>query len=240
MRCFSTFVWLLTTTSLAFPSGDQNQNYYTKTSLRPPSNKRSTTPTITGNHFTKQEFYWLHEKSLTDVNSDGLKETTIALKNLFGKNNIPWVISGGWALILYGEPERITPDIDIIVQTTMPNLRNVLETDKRFLIPVENWWRNKLHFHVFFKTQNKYIDVDIIIAGEQNSAKEVAKISKYISTTHKNAKVSIPVIRPGPLFVSKVLGLAWMKRCKTSQDVKDITYLLTRHWKYLYRDGYRL
>ncbi|KAI7916003.1 hypothetical protein M0657_008815 [Pyricularia oryzae] len=220
MRCFFTFMWLLVTTSLAFPTGDKSyasrrgatgalrplqeniKSCYTKTSAPPSSNKRSITPAITGRHFTKEEFAWLHERSLADVSSAGLNEATIALKDLFGKNDIPWVISGGWALILYGEPERTTPDIDIIVQTTMPNLKKLLETDGRFLIP-------------------------------QNTAKEVPSISKYLPTTYNNAQLSIPVMRPGPLFVSKALSLAWPRRRKTSQDLKDITYLVNNYYNEL-------
>lgn len=177
-------MWLLVTTSLAFPTGDKSyasrrgatgalrplqeniKSCYTKTSAPPSSNKRSITPAITGRHFTKEEYTWLQERSLADVSLAGLNEATSALKDLFGKNGIPWVISGGWALVLYGEPERTTPDIDIIVQTTMSNLKKLLEADGRFLIPAENWWPDKSHLQVFFKAQNKYIDVDMIIAGK--------------------------------------------------------------------------
>lgn len=184
MRFFFIFMWLLVTISLAFPIGDKSyasrrgatgalrplqkniKSCYTKTNARLSSNKRSIIPAIIGRHFTKEEFAWFQERSLTDVSFAGFNKATVAFKNLFGKNDIPWVISGGWALILYGEPERTTPDIDIIVQTTMPNFKKLLETDGRFFIPVENWWRDKLHIHVFFKTQNTYIDVDIIIAGK--------------------------------------------------------------------------
>ncbi|TLS30949.1 hypothetical protein PpBr36_02252 [Pyricularia pennisetigena] len=251
MCCFFTFMWLLATTSLAFPTGDKSyasrlgatgafkplqeniEGYYPKINLPLSSYKRSITPTITGRHFTKEEYVWLQERSLADVSVAGFKETTIAFNNLFGENDIPWVISGGWALILYGEPQRTTPDIDIIVQTTMPNLKKLLETDGRFLIPAENWWPDKSHLEVFFRTKNKYINVDIIIAGQKSSAKEIAGISKYLSMTYNNAQFSAPLIRPGPLFISKVLSLVWPKRRKTSQDVKDITYLVNNYYNEL-------
>lgn len=48
----------------------------------------------------------------------------------------------------------------------MSNFKKLLEADRRFLIPAENWWPDKLHLQIFFKTQNKYINVDIIIAGK--------------------------------------------------------------------------
>ncbi|UQC82537.1 uncharacterized protein CLUP02_08025 [Colletotrichum lupini] len=187
------------------------------------------TRAIADGHFTREELDWLSQKSLTDVGTAGLKDTTAALKDLFGKNDIPWVISGGWALILYGEPDRNTPDIDIVVQITMPELRKLLEADGRFVIPADDWWPDDAHLQVYYQSQGKYFDVDMIIAGQKNSVKEVGSIAQFVSTTHGTKELAIPVIRIGPIFISKVYGLASPKRKKHEQDVKDISWLIDNH-----------
>ncbi|KAK1976944.1 hypothetical protein LZ30DRAFT_773785 [Colletotrichum cereale] len=167
-------LWLLATLAFALPSGHRSSDefnlsdkrtsepgidlhdniYYTEKAVLPPLQKRySATRAIADGHFTREEMLWLYEKSLIDVSIDGLKETTAALKGLFGKNNIPWVISGGWALILYGQPERNTPDIDIVVQTTMSELKELLEVDGRFVVPADNWWPDDAHLQVYFKNK---------------------------------------------------------------------------------------
>ncbi|WDK12253.1 hypothetical protein CGRA01v4_03532 [Colletotrichum graminicola] len=244
-------LWLLATSSLAFPSGHHSshvpnlginstpepvpdrhtESYYTETTVLPPLKKRyAVTRAIADGHFTREEQSWLYKTSLTDVSTAGLKDTTTALKELFGKNHVPWVISGGWALILYGESQRTTPDIDIVVQTTMPELRKLLEADKRFIIPGADWWPDNAHLQVYFKNQDRYYDVDMIIAGQKNSVKDLASITHFTSMIDKGAALSVPVIQISPLFISKVFGLASNKRKKHDQDIKDLSYLVETHY----------
>ena len=42
------------------------------------------------------------------------KEIIIRIAKAFNENNIPYIIIGGQAVLLYGEP-RLTRDIDIIL-----------------------------------------------------------------------------------------------------------------------------
>ncbi|KAK1471628.1 hypothetical protein CABS01_16337 [Colletotrichum abscissum] len=246
----TTLIWLFATSTFAFPFEKHSSReltleverssepalkrytdtYYSEKTVIPSLRKHSLiTRAIADGHFTREELDWLSQKSLTDVDTAGLKDTTAALKDLFGKNDIPWVISGGWALILYGEPDRNTPDIDIVVQITMPELKKLLEADGRFVIPADDWWPDDAHLQVYYQSQGKYFDVDMIIAGQKNSVKEVGSITQFVSTTHGTKELAIPVIRIGPIFISKVYGLASPKRKKHEQDVKDISWLIDNH-----------
>ncbi|KAK1993981.1 hypothetical protein LX36DRAFT_728413 [Colletotrichum falcatum] len=255
MRWFLTnLIWLFATTTLAFPTQKQSSwelghdikniselglgrytdTFYTEKTVLPPLKRSSqsiSSTDIQDGRFTRVGMDWLLQKSLADVNTPGLKETTAALGEFFSKHNIPWVISGGWALILHGEPTRKTPDIDIIVETTMPELKKLLAEDGRFLVPGDNWWPDDAHLQTFhkatFKNEQKYYDVDMIISGQKNSAKKVASITQSVPMTYEGKNLAIPVIGIKQLFISKVYGLASPKRqYKHGQDVQDISWLI--------------
>lgn len=190
MRWYFAIIWLLATLSLAFPfgpfvdTGKFNLNFqakhgsefdfcrYTENNCKkvigfPRLYERHLfTRTIADGHFTKEEWPWLYKKSLADTSIAGLQNTTIVVKDFLEKNGIPWVITGGWALVLYGEPLRKTANIDINVETTIPELIKLLEADRRFIIPAKDWWPDDSHLQAFFKNGNKYFDIDFMIAGK--------------------------------------------------------------------------
>ncbi|ELQ37359.1 hypothetical protein M0657_011123 [Pyricularia oryzae] len=203
------------------------ENWYTEKAAAPPLDKRAPAGPPAGKGvYTKAEWPWLEKKAAADATVDGLKNTTATLVDMFGKAKMPWIVSGGWALILYGQPNRKTTDMDIVIQTTMPNLKKLLAADPRFYVGAPGTWPDTEYLQVFFKNQDKFFDIDMIIAGNKESAKELGPVTKAISTTFSNAKLSVPVIATGPLFMSKAQGLANVKRSKDEQDVADISYLV--------------
>ncbi|KAH8837721.1 hypothetical protein MCOR27_007765 [Pyricularia oryzae] len=203
------------------------ESWYTEKAAAPPLDKRAPAGPPAGKGvYTKAEWPWLEKKAAADATVDGLKNTTATLVDMFGKAKMPWIVSGGWALILYGQPNRKTTDMDIVIQTTMPNLKKLLAADPRFYVGAPGTWPDTEYLQVFFKNQDKFFDIDMIIAGNKESAKELGPVTKAISTTFNNAKLSVPVIATGPLFMSKAQGLANVKRSKDEQDVADISYLV--------------
>lgn len=226
------------------------ESWYTEKAAAPPLDKRAPAGPPAGKGvYTKAEWPWLEKKAAADATVDGLKNTTATLVDMFGKAKMPWIVSGGWALILYGQPNRKTTDMDIVIQTTMPNLKKLLAADPRFYVGAPGTWPDTEYLQVFFKNQDKFFDIDMIIAGKscsflfflplgklkinltiylgnKESAKELGPVTKAISTTFNNAKLSVPVIATGPLFMPKAQGLANVKRSKDEQDVADISYLV--------------
>lgn len=146
------------------------ENWYTEKAAAPPLDKRAPAGPPAGKGvYTKAEWPWLEKKAAADATVDGLKNTTATLVDMFGKAKMPWIVSGGWALILYGQPNRKTTDMDIVIQTTMPNLKKLLAADPRFYVGAPGTWPDTEYLQVFFKNQDKFFDIDMIIAGKSCS-----------------------------------------------------------------------
>lgn len=64
------------------------------------------------------------------------KEIIIRIAKAFKENNIPYIIIGGQAVLLYGEP-RLTKDIDIILGLSIDSLDKIIElVEKEELKPI--------------------------------------------------------------------------------------------------------
>ncbi|TLD11910.1 hypothetical protein PspLS_11271 [Pyricularia sp. CBS 133598] len=117
-------VWLLATATpfFALPSGDYSSHASNvgvkrgpEPGAAPPLDKRTPAGPPTGKGvYTKDEWSWLEQKAAADASVHGLKNIIATLNDLFGRAKVPWIASGGWPLILYGEPNRKTTDMDIM------------------------------------------------------------------------------------------------------------------------------
>ncbi|KAK1977741.1 hypothetical protein LZ30DRAFT_802027 [Colletotrichum cereale] len=245
----TTLVWLLAASAVASPLGTPSRRgfgldaskpalkrhaitdgFNTKKTKLPLKQRHSVTRAIKDGHYTEEESEWLAQRVQSDANTDGLIDTAAALKAVFGKNDIPWVISGGFALMLYGEPDRTTVDIDCVVQTTMPRLRNLLEADGRFIIPAEDWWVDSAHLQVYFNDNGKYYDVDMVIAGKKNSVKDLATVREWVPATKDDgSQATIPLQKISQMFKARSFALASPKRNKVKGDMRDLLWMMQTH-----------
>jgi len=65
----------------------------------------------------------------------GLKNLIKKLARVFEKNNIDYMIIGGQAVLIYGEP-RLTRDIDITIGATIEKLEDILKIAKNLKLKI--------------------------------------------------------------------------------------------------------
>ncbi|KAI1667292.1 hypothetical protein Ptr902_12637 [Pyrenophora tritici-repentis] len=179
--------------------------------------------------WSTDEWDMLQEASETDVTFDNLMSTLSTLSKLLDASKIPWSISGGLGLKLYGQ-KRETADIDILVQTDMAKLQVALAKDKKFIGP-DFSKPGAAHLRVYHNQGTdatpKYIELDMIIAGNLITPADLSKNSQDIKQKTKDGKtLTVHVLNLGKIFWSKVYALASSLRKKDDKDVADISWII--------------
>ncbi len=114
------------------------------------------------------------------------KKLIVSIAAAFKKNNIPYIILGGQAVLLYGEP-RLTKDIDITIGLNIDSVDKIADILKKIdIVPIPG------DFHQFVKrtmvlpliNKESGIRVDVIFSFSEfeRSAIKRAKVVKIDNT----------------------------------------------------------
>lgn len=84
------------------------------------------------------------------------------LLNIFNQNEVRYLIVGGYAVMKYTEP-RFTKDLDIWVEASPENARNVFLSLKQFGAPLEGLTENHFAGSGFYQMGRPPVRVDILM-----------------------------------------------------------------------------
>ncbi|KAK1569420.1 uncharacterized protein LY79DRAFT_87012 [Colletotrichum navitas] len=163
-----------------------------------------------------------HPKNIND-----LIHMTQVIGRVLGED-IPWGIFGGLALIAYGEPNRQTADIDVLLQTSIQELRKRLKADPNFIVPSEEVYAKTRNMRAYYKWKNEIFQVDFNIPG-LSKVWEKAKVEDIVQQTHfqtsDQKSASVYAVRLDEIFQSKVETLLNTHRNKAT-DMQDISWII--------------
>ncbi|WDK16851.1 hypothetical protein CGRA01v4_08134 [Colletotrichum graminicola] len=160
---------------------------------------------------------------------DDLIHMTQVIGRVLGPD-IPWGIFGGLAMIVYGEPNRQTADIDILLQTSLPTLRKLLEKDPNFIVPSEEVYAKTRNMRAYYKWNNEIFQVDFNIPGLSKVWKDakvegITQQTPFQTSDHKPALVH--TISLDEIFTSKAETLLNTHRNKET-DMQDISWIIDK------------
>lgn len=162
------------------PSDESDHEGDTRLCRAPLTNESLVGRDIKKGWFSAAEAVTLQKASETSVNFFNLLDTLSPLTRILDQKRISWAVAGGLALKIHGQPSRYTSDIDIVVQTTMPELKTALGKDKSFILPGPGW-PGDAHLRAYHNqgtaAKPKYIEVDLIIAGQYFASRCVNVLS---------------------------------------------------------------
>ncbi|WDK20953.1 hypothetical protein CGRA01v4_12242 [Colletotrichum graminicola] len=254
MRPFVTTIyclWLLAAAALSLPPGIELRHYLSSKGVSPfqPTVSSQDNKLVDKRHlsasqhspvdtrdikdgiYTKQEGIWLRANAESCPGIPDLMHTTAMIRSTLDEAGIPWAISGGFALILYGEPNRCTSDIDVLIQTDIAHLRNRLAINKNFIVPGDDWWANSGHLRTYYNHNNRFFEVDFNIAGYANTPKNLEGVTQEISPKWNSDRelAFVNLLQIEKILLSKVRALAAPQRKKDEKDMKDIAWIIEAH-----------
>ncbi|KAK2028646.1 hypothetical protein LX32DRAFT_719922 [Colletotrichum zoysiae] len=155
---------------------------------------------------------------------------TQVVRRVLGKDT-PWALFGGFAFVLYGEPNRHTADLDVVVQTSLPNLIKLLKKDPNFIIPSEEMYTKSRNMRTYYKWKNEIFQVDFNIPGISKvwKAQDIRDIIQetYVQTSDQKSAL-VYLIRLDVTFKSKCRTLTDLNRMKDT-DMQDISWIIKNH-----------
>lgn len=134
---------------------------------------------------------------------------------------IPYVVTGGFAVIIWGQP-RFTADIDIIVELTSNNIRplakKLLSVDKDVYVS-EEAMREALERKSEFNFIHPQTGLKVDFWLRKSKADIYEKLKFERARTRKINKQEILFVSPEDLILSKLI---WYKESESSKHLEDI------------------
>lgn len=147
------------------------------------------------------------------------KKLIVAIANAFRENGIPYIILGGQAVLLYGEP-RLTKDIDITIGLNIDAIDKIVNILKKVVLePIPK------EFHQFVKNtmvlpfinKESGIRVDIIF-----SFSDFEKLAIKRANVVKIENTDVNYVSLEDLIIFKVFA-------GRERDIEDVRLILTRN-----------
>ena len=151
------------------------------------------------------------------------EELLCKIASILGKLNIPYIITGGMAVAVWGRP-RFTADIDVVVKLVAKNIpllaKTLAKIDKDVYIDeeaIQDAFTQKGEFN-FIHPQSG-LKVDFWISKESSYNKLV--IERGVRKKIRRQKINF--ISPEDLILSKLI---WYKENSSSRHLEDIESIL--------------
>ncbi|PGH36400.1 hypothetical protein GX50_00735 [[Emmonsia] crescens] len=155
------------------------------------------------------------------------------LARMLEESQIPYGFMGGYALKLRGSA-RNTTDIDIAVEATMLQIREVLLKESRLALPKGP---TASVLRIFVLTGGEHdssnelpslVEMDIIFNGSLGAPTDVASGVETLNVETVAGNRSYPVLNVHNQMVSK-LGAFWSRPGQNDKDYLDILFCLARY-----------
>lgn len=158
------------------------------------------------------------------------KKLIISIAKVFNENNIPYIIIGGQAVLLYGEP-RLTKDIDITIGLNIETLEKIVSILKRIdLFPIPEDYHQFVKKTMVLPLLNKEsgIRVDIIFSFSdfEKLAIKRAKVVKIEDTDVKYISLEDLVIFK--VFSGRPRDIEDSRLILIKNKEADLTYIRER------------
>lgn len=156
------------------------------------------------------------------------------IADILGKLEIPYAVTGGIAVTVWGRP-RFTADIDIIVELASQKLdqlaEKLLSIDKAVYVDqvmMQRALERRGEFNFIHPASGLKVDL-WILKNDPFSQEQIAR-----AVRKKIANVSVIFVSPEDLILSKLL---WYKESESDRQLEDVASVLRRQkkldWEYL-------
>jgi predicted nucleotidyltransferase len=152
----------------------------------------------------------------------GLKNLIKRIAKEFEKKKIDYMIVGGQAVLIYGEP-RLTRDIDITIGTTIEKLKDILEIAKNLKLKVlprnpYNFVKETMVLPLLDEKTN--LRVDLIFAYSDYEKEALKRVNKI-----KISNVYVNYISLEDLIIHKIIS-------GRERDIEDLKTIISKNKKF--------
>lgn len=151
------------------------------------------------------------------------EELIIKIVNILNDLKIPYAITGGFAIVVWGRP-RYTADVDIIVEMAEKNIKplasRLLEIDKNVYVD-EDTMREALQYKSEFNFIEPDMGLKVDFFVKDNTPYNKLKIKRAIAKDIFGQEILF--VSPEDLILSK---MSWAKDSESQKQFEDIRTVL--------------
>ncbi len=163
------------------------------------------------------------------------RELVVKTAKILDRLGIPYAITGGFAVLVWGRP-RFTADIDMIIELIVPKVKGLLEAF-RGLSPHGYIDEQMILDAIRLRSEFNFIDPDsgfkIDFFVVKNDAYSKMKLQRRLKKTIGDQEVFF--VSPEDLILSKLLWAKASGSEKQMSDVQSVVVMMSDEldWKYL-------